>query len=60
MADYLNSREELLGRATELFGWIETGELEVRIGDQFDLEDARDAHIGLEARRTTGKVLLHP
>jgi NADPH2:quinone reductase len=60
MADYLHSREELLGRATELFGWIETGELEVRIGDQFDLEDARDAHIALEARRTTGKVLLHP
>jgi NADPH2:quinone reductase len=60
MADYLQTREELLGRATQLFGWIETGELEVRIGDEFDLEDARDAHTALESRRTTGKVLLHP
>lgn len=60
MADYLQSREELLSRASELFGWIEAGELEVKIGDEFDLEDARDAHTALESRRTTGKVLLHP
>lgn len=60
MADYLQGREELLRRANDLFGWVESGELEVRVGDEFDLEDARDAHTALESRRTTGKVLLHP
>jgi NADPH2:quinone reductase len=60
MADYLQSREELLGRANDLFGWVETGALEVRVGDEFDLEDARDAHTALESRRTTGKTLLRP
>jgi NADPH2:quinone reductase len=60
MADYLRSREELLRRASDLFGWVESGDLEVRVGDEFDLEDARDAHTALESRRTTGKVLLHP
>jgi NADPH2:quinone reductase len=60
MADYLQSREELLRRANDLFGWVESGDLEVRVGDEFDLEDARDAHTALESRRTTGKVLLHP
>jgi NADPH2:quinone reductase len=60
MADYVQSREELLDRANELFGWIEAGDLEVKIGDEFDLEDARAAHTALESRRTTGKVLLHP
>jgi NADPH2:quinone reductase len=60
MADYLQSREGLLDRADELFGWIEAGDLEVKIGDEFDLEDARAAHTALESRRTTGKVLLHP
>jgi NADPH2:quinone reductase len=60
MADYLQSREELLRRANDLFGWVESGDLEVRVGDEFDLRDARDAHTALESRRTTGKVLLHP
>jgi NADPH2:quinone reductase len=60
MADYLRSREELLRRASDLFGWVESGDLEVRVGDEFDLRDARDAHTALESRRTTGKVLLHP
>jgi NADPH2:quinone reductase len=39
---------------------VQSGDVEVRVGDDFDLEDARDAHIALEARKTTGKVLLHP
>ncbi len=60
MAHYVHTREELTGRATELFAWVQSGELAVRIGDEYDLEDARDAHIALESRKTTGKVLLHP
>jgi NADPH2:quinone reductase len=59
LVDYTATRAELLGRATELFGWIEAGELAVRIGADYALADAGEAHRALEGRRTTGKVLLH-
>lgn len=58
LASYVASREELLWRAGELFGWIDRGELTVRIGAEFPLAAATDAHRALEGRRTTGKVLL--
>lgn len=57
---YVATRHELLARAGELFGWIGGGQLEVRVGAEYDLEDAAEAHHALEARRTTGKVLLRP
>jgi NADPH2:quinone reductase len=60
MRHYLQTRGELLARAGDLFSWIESGELEVLIGERFPLEDAAEAHRALEARRTTGKVLLVP
>ena len=40
--------------------WVAEGTLEVRIGGDFPLAQAADAHRELEARRTTGKVLLIP
>lgn len=60
MAHYVQTREELLARANDLFDWITAGNLEVRIGAEFPLEQAADAHRALEGRQTTGKVLLHP
>ena len=58
MGHYVATREELLWRAGELFAWIAAGELDVRIGAEFPLADAAEAHRALEGRRTTGKVLL--
>jgi NADPH2:quinone reductase len=58
LADYVATREELLRRAGDLFEWIRRGELNVRIGAEFPLEQAAAAHDALEGRRTTGKVLL--
>ena len=55
---YIATREELLHRASELFSWIGRGELDVRIGAEFPLARADDAHRALEGRKTTGKVLL--
>ncbi|MFZ5850949.1 MAG: quinone oxidoreductase family protein [Actinomycetota bacterium] len=57
---YTATREELLARAGELFGWIRAGRLDVRIGGRYPLAEARRAHDDLEGRRTTGKVLLLP
>ena len=57
---YTATREELLERAAEVFGWIAEGSLQIRIGGRYPLEDVRRAHEDLEARRTTGKLLLLP
>ena len=60
LPSYTRTREELLARASEVFGWIQDGKLEVRIGARYPLERARQAHEDLEGRRTTGKLLLLP
>ena len=60
MAHYIADRAELLWRAGELFEWLAKGELDVRIGGEYPLADARRAHEDLAARRTTGKLLLIP
>jgi NADPH2:quinone reductase len=58
LGHYTRTREELLQRAGEVFGDVAAGRLEVRIGQEFPLEQAAEAHRELEARRTTGKILL--
>ncbi len=57
---YTATRDELCMRATEIFRWIESGELKLRIEHRFALKDARLAHNALEGRKTTGKILLFP
>jgi NADPH2:quinone reductase len=57
---YTATREELLWRAREVLGWVADGSLDVRIGGRYPLADAARAHADLEARRTTGKLLLVP
>lgn len=60
LAHYVADRQELLGRASDLFGRIGTGGLSVRVGGRYSLEDAGRAHEDLEGRRTTGKLLVVP
>jgi NADPH:quinone reductase len=60
LPSYTATREELEARAGEVLGWVQEGKLHVRIGGRYDLADARRAHEDLEARRTTGKLLLRP
>jgi NADPH:quinone reductase len=57
---YIATREELLWRAQDIFGWIAAGELRVRIDKTFPLAQAPAAHQYLEDRKTQGKVLLLP
>jgi NADPH2:quinone reductase len=57
---YIATREELVSRAGDVLGWIADGSLDVRIGERYPLEDAARAHEDLEARRSTGKLLLIP
>jgi NADPH2:quinone reductase len=55
---YMATREELMSRMNDIFDWLAAGTLKIRIGHVFPMADARRAHEELEARRTTGKVLL--
>ena len=57
---YVATRAELLERAGEVLGWVRDGKLRVRISRELPLSQAAEAHRQLEARATTGKVLLIP
>lgn len=60
LGDYIGERVELMDRAQDLFQWIRSDALEVRVGATHPLAEAADAHRALEGRTTTGKVLLIP
>lgn len=60
LAHHIATREELTRRATDLFQMILAGKLKLRIEHLYRLEDAQQAHRDLEARKTTGKLLLIP
>jgi NADPH:quinone reductase len=60
LVDYIRSRDELLGRTNDLYQTIRAGKLHVRIGKTYPLAEAAQAHRDLEARKTTGKLLLLP
>lgn len=60
LTHYVATRAELLERAAALLGWVADESLKVRIGREFPLAAAAEAHRELEGRRTTGKVLLIP
>lgn len=57
---YIATQDDFQNRAGEVLGWIQSGDLSVRIGSEFDLADAAAAHVALESRQTTGKVVLVP
>jgi NADPH2:quinone reductase len=60
LAHYIADRAELLARAGDVLGWVESGALKLRIAHEFPLAQAGEAHRQLEGRKTTGKVLLLP
>lgn len=60
LGHYMLTREELLERAGDLFDWLASGRLAVRIDRSFPLAEAAEAHRYLEGRQTKGKVLLLP
>lgn len=57
---YVASRRELEQRSNDVLQMVVRGELKLRIYKKYPLEDVRQAHLDLEGRKTTGKVLLIP
>jgi len=60
LAHYVATRAELVARAGEVLSWVKSGTLKVRIEHEFSLAETAEAHRALEARKTTGKLLLIP
>lgn len=58
--DFLLDAEERRWRSSDVFGLAADGTLKASIGAYFPLDQAGDAHVALEARATTGKVILIP
>jgi NADPH2:quinone reductase len=55
---FTRTRAELLARSGAVLTAVADGSLAVRIGGTYPLADARTAQDDLQARRTTGKLLL--
>ena len=58
--DHISTPALLRDRAKQLFDWIISGAIDIRIGGLYPLEQAARAHADMESRGTTGKLLLIP
>ena len=60
LGNYIATREELLARSNDVFAMMASGKLKLRVEHTYPLAEAQRAHSELEARKTTGKLLLIP
>jgi NADPH2:quinone reductase len=58
LAHYTATREELEWRAGDVLSWVAEKKLVLRIDRVYPLAEAAQAHRDLEARKTSGKLLL--
>ncbi|MDP4170598.1 MAG: quinone oxidoreductase [Bacillota bacterium] len=56
----LTSHEQRVKRSNQLFKWVSEGLIKVENPTVFSLKDGAEAHIYLESRKSTGKILLLP
>jgi len=58
LGDYTATRAELLETANDLFDMVATGKITIDVTKEYPLRDAARAHADLEARKTTGAIVL--
>jgi NADPH2:quinone reductase len=58
LVHYTATPDELRWRSSDVFNWLKSGALRLRIEETFALPDAAEAHRALASRRTAGKLLL--
>lgn len=58
LEDYIATRDQMLSRAEDVLGAVGAGKLKVRVQHVYPLAEAANAHRDLEARKTTGKLIL--
>ena len=57
---YISERADLLANAHELFQMVTSGKLKIAVNHSYPLSEAGTAHRDLEARKTTGSIVLVP
>jgi NADPH2:quinone reductase len=60
LSTYIRDTETMRTAAVELFELVMGGTIKVEIGNSYALKDAASAHRDLEARKSTGSLLLLP
>jgi NADPH2:quinone reductase len=60
LQDYTGTRQELLRASEVLFGLVQSGVLKAHVDGTFPLAEAAKAHARLEARQSTGAMVLVP
>ncbi|MBT4687872.1 MAG: quinone oxidoreductase [Rhodospirillaceae bacterium] len=57
---YNSTRKELEASSKALFAMVKSGKIKIEINQTYALKDAKQTHIDLEARKTTGSTILIP
>ncbi|MBJ7288570.1 quinone oxidoreductase [Williamsia sp.] len=60
LANFVADPDEFAWRSGEVMAAVAQGRVEVRVGNSYALADAEQAHRDLEARATTGSIVLIP
>jgi len=60
LGTYVAKRADLLANAGELFDLVGKGTVKINVNHTYPLKDAVQAHRDLEARKTTGSIVLLP
>jgi NADPH2:quinone reductase len=55
---HISNPDELARRSADVFRWIGEGRLQLRIDREYPLAEAAQSHRDMEARKTTGKLIL--
>jgi NADPH2:quinone reductase len=58
VSNYTVTRAELLASADDLFAMVASGKIRIEISKTYPLHDAAQAHADMEARKTTGSIVL--
>jgi NADPH2:quinone reductase len=58
VSNYTVTRAELIAAADDLFAMVGSGRIRIEIGRSYPLQDAPRAHADMEARATTGSIVL--
>ncbi len=60
LMSYTAKRADLVALGSELFDVVAAGKVRIEVNQSYALKDARQAHLDLEARLTTGSTILLP
>jgi NADPH:quinone reductase len=58
LTSHISNPDELAWRSADVFRWIGEGKLQLRIDREYPLAEAAQSHRDMEARKTTGKLIL--